>query len=223
MKKVNSAGPKTFGGLPPVPALPAADLKRRWRVGATCCSTPGISSALEEGISRERSTSPRDAELSVWAGRMLEFDDSILLVMESDEQLERVVTLLWRTAYTNFGGYLAGGMKAWETSGFDFEELPQMSVHDVRNNGANVQVLDVRTPAEWESGHIPGAVHIFVPDVRKQLEQLDRSKPVIAYCDSGFRANIAASILRQEGFERVCSVPGSMQAWKSAGYPLETP
>jgi hydroxyacylglutathione hydrolase len=107
MKKVNSAGPKTFGGLPPVPALPAADFKKALESGRhVLLDTRDILSFGGGHIQGALNIAAR-AELSVWAGRMLEFDDSILLVMESDDQLERVVTLLWRTAYTNFGGYLA--------------------------------------------------------------------------------------------------------------------
>lgn len=223
MKKVNSGGPKTFGGLPPVPALPAKEFKKAVESGRhVLLDTRDILSFGGGHIAGALNIGARP-ELSVWAGQMFEFDDPVLLVMESDDLLERVVTLLWRTAHTNFAGYLAGGMKAWETAGFAFEELPQMTVHDVKKNGASVQVLDVRSPSEWEEGHVPGAIHIFVPEVRKRAKELDRSKPVITYCDSGFRANIAASILRQEGFQCVCNVPGSMQAWKRAGYPLEKP
>jgi hydroxyacylglutathione hydrolase len=48
---------------------------------------------------------------------------------------------------------------------------------------------------------------------------MDRSQPVITYCDSGYRASVAASLLQSEGFKAVRNVPGSWQAWKSAGLP----
>ena len=53
------------------------------------------------------------------------------------------------------------------------------------------------------------------------MNELDRSRPTVAYCDSGYRARIAASILKQEGFAEVCNLPGSWQAWKNAGFPIE--
>jgi hydroxyacylglutathione hydrolase len=223
MKKVNSAGPKTFGGLPPVPALTATQFKKAVESGRHVLLDTRDLLSFGGGHVQGALNIGERAELSVWAGQLLNFADSILLVLEHDDRLERVVTLLWRTAYTNFAGYLAGGMKAWETAGFDFEELPQMSVHELKRHGANVQVVDVRMPSEWEQGHIPGAIHMFVPEVRKKAKDLDQARPVVTYCDSGFRANIAASILQQEGFKRVCNLPGSMQAWKRAGYPLEKP
>lgn len=129
--------------------------------------------------------------------------------------------LLWRTGYTDFGGYLVGGMEAWEVLGFPFQELPQMSVHELRRSGDHIQVLDVRSPGEWGQGHIPGAQHIFVPEIWEKAKELDRGRPIVTYCDSGYRANIAASLLQQAGVEHVYNVPGSMQAWKRARYPLE--
>jgi hydroxyacylglutathione hydrolase len=223
MKKVNAAGPKVFGGLPPVPALPAKEFRKAVESGRYELLDTRDMLSFGGGHIRGALNIADRAELSVWAGQMLELEAPILLVLESDDRLERVVKLLWRTGHTNFAGYLAGGMKAWETAGFPFEELPQMSVHELKKDGANVQVLDVRTPSEWKEGHLPGAQHLFAPEIRERSKQLDRGRPVVTYCDSGFRANIAASILRQEGFERVCNVPGSMQAWKRAGYPLEKP
>jgi hydroxyacylglutathione hydrolase len=223
LKKVNVAGPKTFGGLPPVCALPATVFQKETERGRHVVLDTRDMLSFGGGHIRGSLNIAARPELSVWVGQMLEFDDSILLVLESDDRLERVVNLLWRTGYTNFAGYLAGGMKAWETAGFPFEDLPQMSVHDLRRNGAHVELLDVRTPAEWKQGHIPGARHVFVPELRKRARELDRGRPIITYCDSGFRANIAASLLRREGFERVWNIPGSMQAWKRAGYPIEKP
>jgi hydroxyacylglutathione hydrolase len=68
---------------------------------------------------------------------------------------------------------------------------------------------------------VPGAVHFFLPELRKRSSQLDKKKPVAVYCDSGYRASIGASILKQEGFDCVCNVPGSWQAWKKAKLPIE--
>ena len=53
-----------------------------------------------------------------------------------------------------------------------------------------------------------------------ELAALAKRKPVAVYCDSGYRASIGASILKQEGFQAVSNVPGSWQAWKKAGFPI---
>ena len=54
----------------------------------------------------------------------------------------------------------------------------------------------------------------------KRLGELDKSKPTAVYCASGYRASIAASILKAEGFVDVRNVPGSWHAWKGARYPV---
>ncbi|RYD35772.1 MAG: rhodanese-like domain-containing protein, partial [Verrucomicrobiaceae bacterium] len=70
-----------------------------------------------------------------------------------------------------------------------------------------------------EKGHVPGAIHIFLPDLLEHTGELDASRPVAVYCGSGYRASIAASLLKRERFD-VRNVPGSWQAWKAAGYPV---
>ena len=95
-----------------------------------------------------------------------------------------------------------------------------MTVHEIKARGKKLQLLDVRSPDEWKGGHIPNARHTFLGELRGKLGELDRSKPTAVYCDSGYRASIATSILKQEGFACVCNVPGSWQAWKKAGYPV---
>ena len=77
-----------------------------------------------------------------------------------------------------------------------------------------------RSPGEWKKGHIPGAKHIFLPEVPKKLGELNKQHPVAVYCDSGYRAILAASILKTAGFD-VRNVPGSWQAWLNAKYPVE--
>jgi hydroxyacylglutathione hydrolase len=159
--------------------------------------------------------------LSIWSGWLLEPDEPILLVLDSDSKVDEVVQLFIRTDYTKFAGYLVGGMTAWDNAGYPLAEVGQMTVHDVKQAGSDVQVVDVRAPGEWEQGHVPGAVHMFLPELREKSARLKKTRPVAVYCDSGYRASIGASILKQEGFRCVCNIPGSWQAWKKAKYPIE--
>jgi hydroxyacylglutathione hydrolase len=159
--------------------------------------------------------------LSIWAGWMLDPAKPILLVLESDADVEKVAQLFVRTGYTNFAGYLVGGMRAWQNAGYPLRELPQMSVHDLHASRDGLQVLDVRGPAEWKNGRIPGATHIFLPHLQKRVGELDRARPVLVYCATGYRASLAASVLEQEGFGDVRNLPGSFHAWKAAKFPVE--
>lgn len=221
MKKLNQKGPPTFGALPPVPPLPAKTFKEAMKEHGTVLLDTRTMLGFGGGHIKGALNIGARPELSPWAGWMLKFEDKILLVLEHDEQLEKVVHYLWRVGMTNFAGYLVGGMKAWDNSGFDIEPVPQMTVHELKEQRDGLQILDVRAPDEWESGHIPGARHFFVPDLCENLDKFDRNKPVVAYCDSGYRASLASSILKRQGFETVYNVPGSWQAWTHAGYPIE--
>ena len=61
---------------------------------------------------------------------------------------------------------------------------------------------------------------MFLPEVPERADEMDRQKPVAVYCDSGYRASLAASILKTKGLD-AHNVPGSWQAWINAKYPVE--
>jgi hydroxyacylglutathione hydrolase len=83
--------------------------------------------------------------------------------------------------------------------------------------------VDVRTPGERQDGYVPGSTYLFLPELLKKAERLDKSRPVAIYCDSGYRASLAASLLLRMGFKDVHNVPGSWKAWKALGYEVQTP
>jgi hydroxyacylglutathione hydrolase len=221
MKKVNAQGPQVLGNLPRVPGLPpkafkeAIEKKNGVLVDVRTMLAFGgghIPGALNIGGS---------PILSIWAGWMLDPDEPILLVLESKNDLEEIVRLFIRTGYTKFAGYLVGGMKAWDAAGFPLAEVGQMSVHELNKRAGDLQIVDVRSPREWKNGHVSGARHIFLPELRKRIGEIDRSKPTAVYCGSGYRASIATSIMKPAGFEKLWNVPGSWEAWKKARLPIE--
>jgi hydroxyacylglutathione hydrolase len=218
---VNAKGPEVLGNLPRVAALPpkafkeAIDKKAGVLVDVRTMLAFGgghIPGALNIGGS---------PILSIWAGWMLNPDESILLVLENETDLDEVLRLFIRTGYTKFAGYLVGGMKAWDAAGFPHAEIGQMTVHELNKRAPELQVVDVRSPREWKKGHVPGARHIFLPELRKRMGELDSSKPTAVYCGSGYRASIATSIMKPEGFGQLWNVPGSWEAWKKAKFPVE--
>ena len=221
MKKVNAKGPEVLGCLPRVPALPPKTFKEA--IGKNKNALVDVRTMLAFGGGHIPGALNIGGSpiLSIWAGWMLDPDKPILLVLENDDDLERIVQLFIRTGYTNFAGYLVGGMKAWDAAGFPLDEIGQMSVHELNKRGRDLQIIDVRSPGEWKKGHVPGARHIFLPELRKRISELDSKKPTAVYCGSGYRASIATSIMKPEGFEKLWNVPGSWEAWKKAKFPVE--
>lgn len=74
-------------------------------------------------------------------------------------------------------------------------------------------LLDVRQPAEYRAGHLPGATFIPLPELPDRMAELDPSRPVLSYCRSGNRSRSAAALLLTEGFENVSSMEGGIAAW----------
>lgn len=88
---------------------------------------------------------------------------------------------------------------------------------------ANTQLLDVRTPGEYQSGHLKNALQANWNDeqqYRERVQALDKTKPVYTYCLSGARSRSAAEWLRQNGFIAY-SLSGGINAWKIADKPVE--
>jgi len=85
--------------------------------------------------------------------------------------------------------------------------------------------LDVREAAEWDEGHLPGAVHIPRGSLESRAEGLlpDRSRPVVVYCAAGNRSAFAAKSLEELGYEDVTSLAGGFADWKRNGFPFEIP
>src|ERR1051326_9376588 len=93
-----------------------------------------------------------------------------------------------------------------------------------------ILILDVREPAEWNEGHIPGALHVprGMLEAKADLEYAnreprlaDRSQTIIVHCASGARSAMAADVLQEMGFTDVQSMAGGIVAWKEKGLPIE--
>lgn len=224
MKEENAKGPAVLHSLPPCPPLPAADFQKAITVkGAQLVDNRSMLAFGGGHIAGAMNIGPR-AELSIWAGWMLDPAKPVFLVLPKDSDLEEVERQLIRVGYTKFGGYLLSGMDEWNNKAFPLERLSQMTVHDLKEQAGKVQVVDVRSPEEWEDGHVPEAMYIFLPELEKKaVGKLDKKKPVAVYCDSGYRASLGASLMKTYGFSDVRNVPGSWKAWKQAGYKIEKP
>jgi phage shock protein E len=90
---------------------------------------------------------------------------------------------------------------------------------------ADVVVLDVRTPAEFAAGHVPGARNVSHDQLEGRLAELDgmRDKDVVLYCRSGRRTALAEDVLRKAGFTKLLHLDGDWLAWEAAHRPVEKP
>lgn len=87
-----------------------------------------------------------------------------------------------------------------------------------------VVLLDVRTKEEFDKGAIAGAVNIDYrsPDFAARVDSLDKSKTYLLYCASGVRSGKAADVMKRNGFTSIVTLDGGTEAWKAAGFTLQT-
>ena len=84
---------------------------------------------------------------------------------------------------------------------------------------AGAYLLDVREHAEWDAGHVPGAVHIPLGELGARYTELDRDLPLYVICRSGIRSDHAAQALAGAGWD-ASNVADGMVGWRAAGLPM---
>jgi phage shock protein E len=102
-------------------------------------------------------------------------------------------------------------------------ELVAPAAFEKKMNTQKGQVIDVRTPKEFQSGHIAGAVnlHVYDKDFEQRIDKLDKNKPVYVYCKAGGRSAEAVESLKSKGFKTIIELDGGMDAWNEAGKPVK--
>lgn len=156
-----------------------------------------------------------DGKFATWVGSVLK-PNAPLVVVDAPGREEEVVTRLARIGYEHVLGWLDGGMDAWRKAGGETQSLPQVLPPLLRAELADPHpphVLDVRTEGEWEAGHIPGAVHVPLPELSERLDELP-DEPLTVICGSGYRSSIACSLLQRAGRRDITNVIGGWAAWQ---------
>ena len=157
-----------------------------------------------------------EGSVSAWVGWLIVRGRPIVLVGANDHDLGKVHRQLLRIGYDTIVGALDGGLDAWRASGRELSNFETVDVEDMAQwvlSAEPMTVVDVRDEHEWVGGHVPGAVHMYVPDVPHHAGEIPRDAPVAVHCASGYRAGIAASLLEQAGLTRIIHVNGEYSDW----------
>ena len=165
-------------------------------------------------------------QFAIWSGSLLSMTTPIVIVAESEEKVDEAVLRLARVGIETVKGYLGGGVETWREAGLELEQVPQVSVDELRtliDDEQVAQILDVRRPPEFEGGHVPRAIHAPLSELRERISQLpfDPAKPTAVICAGGYRSSAASSLLQQQGFTNLFNVAGGTAAWIKAGHPVE--
>lgn len=225
MRAQNLGGVDLLGTIAEPPALTAQHVEDAVEGGAWVidCRSPEayggghVPGAVNVGLG---------SSFVTWAGTVLPDDAESVLVLDNPAGLWEATWHLLRIGYPAPKGWLAGGMMAWRITGRDIEQLEQITVHQLRDrvDAGDVDVLDVRQPAEWSDGHIEGATFITGAELPRRLDDVPTNgRPLAVVCGSGFRSSVSASLIAHQDPERpILNVLGGMSAWNAAGYPNTT-
>jgi len=100
-----------------------------------------------------------------------------------------------------------------------FKNIGVVELRDMLARGG-VRLVDVRTEAETDRGHIGGAIKLPLHLLPMRLHELDRATPTVFYCQMGGRSAQAAGFAAAQGFTEVYNLQGGITAWAQAGAPI---
>jgi rhodanese-related sulfurtransferase len=165
-------------------------------------------------------------QFAIWAGTLISMGTPLVIVAESEEKAGEAVMRLARVGIESVKGYLAGGLAAWHEAGFELASVPQFTVnelHELISKPTPLQIVDVRRRPEYESGHVPRALHAPLLSLQQSVATLglDPTKPTAVICAGGYRSSAATSILQRHGFSNLLNVTGGTSAWIAAGYEVD--
>jgi rhodanese-related sulfurtransferase len=140
----------------------------------------------------------------------------ILLITYPNKQ-EEAITRLSRVGYVNTIGFLEGGFDSWTAADKEYETVGRISPTEFESiyNDSKPLVFDVRKKSEYDSEHIVGAINVPLNEINEHLSQFPKEKFFVLHCAGGYRSMIAASILKQRGWEDVVDVDGGFAEMKN--------
>jgi rhodanese-related sulfurtransferase len=169
-------------------------------------------SVFTEGFIPESIFIGLEGKFAEWAGSLLPFDKTIILVTELGKEKESVVRLT-RVGFDKFGGYLAGGFEAWKNAGEKVD-----LVIDVENDelamdipfDENLVVVDVRKDTEYDEGHLKQSINIPLADLidPASMANLEDNQNIYVHCAGGYRSVIAISLMKKQGIHNLRNIVG---------------
>lgn len=221
MHDINQAGPRILGDLPDLAALAPQVVRERMRAGI-----PLIDGRTRDAFAREHVPGSLNIELDssfgTYVGWLLPFNVPLMLLIEDEDGRREAVVQLIRIGYEQAQGYLEGGISAWKAAALpvgSFERIDIDTLYKRWTQHSGMAIVDVRRDDEWREGHIPDALHLHIGELPQHLDEVPRNRPVTVICQSGYRAEIAASMIAATGRE-VIAVQGGVPDWKDRGLPV---
>src|SRR5258708_27434163 len=216
MAEINLAGPKLLGLDPAAPTKLSADAVAAFISKGAAVVVDRQGRDYDRGHIPGSFSVSLDGPFSAWVGWLIPEGRTIVLAGGTDAQHREAQRQLHRIGFDSVAGAIDGGIAAWNAGGRELSTFETVDVEDMAAwilSAEPMTVVDARDEHEWSGGHVPGAVHIYVPDVPFRAAEIPIEAPVAVHCASGYRAGIAASLLEQAGLKRIMHGNGPYSDW----------
>jgi len=161
-----------------------------------------------------------------WAALLIKPSQKLILVAESIPDVQEAHTRLTRVGLGRVIGYILADENQWWKEGLDLARISIQrcaDVHEALQSDRSVQLVDVRSHAEWLKGHLPGAIFVPLLDLDSGIRSIDPSKRSLVYCREGYRATTATSILLRQSSGDFGILIDGFDGWSALGLPLQVP
>jgi hydroxyacylglutathione hydrolase len=160
-----------------------------------------------------------DGNFAQWVGEMItDIQQEILLVTDNGKEEESMIRLS-RVGYDHTIGYLAGGFNTWKLAGKETDTVNRITAHALEKmlRDKDILVIDVRKKSEYDSEHLLNAVNIPLNQINQHLAEIPKDKFFVLHCAGGYRSMLAASLLKQRGWENFADVIGGFKEISTTG------
>jgi hydroxyacylglutathione hydrolase len=214
MKRVNKVGPELIRNLPAVNSVPSVDL-RKTAMDQMVIDTRN-SAIFAEGHAVGSINIPSNS-LVQWAGFFVDYNHPLYLLTDAPSLAANLHSLR-SIGIDKVQGYF--DIKAADVQKQFTEAYSSATPKELagRIKDGAVQLVDVRAATEFHEGYIENAQNQFLGKLMRELDQIDKSKPIVVQCLAGGRSAIGASILQRAGFD-VTNMTGGYKAWIESGLP----
>lgn len=155
---------------------------------------------------------PFNKSFTTWAGWLLDYERPVTL-LANPEELDGIILSLQSIGIDQINYYMDIQQALDMSTGLEsYEAITPLEAAPLVENG-DVHLLDVRSMAEWEEGHIKGAKHIMLGTLPDRIDEVPTDLPLVLQCRSGFRSAIGASLLQTMGFKHVHNLTGGYIRW----------
>ncbi|MCZ2223840.1 MAG: MBL fold metallo-hydrolase [Chitinophagales bacterium] len=166
-----------------------------------------------------------EGRFAEWAGSLLPFDKTLVIVAEQGKEKESVVRLA-RVGFENFAGYLDGGFEAWQNAEEKIDMIIDIEPDELAMDlpfDEKLLILDVRKEIEYHDAHLKDAINIPLSGLidPASMVDLEDNQNIYVHCAGGYRSVIAASLIKKQGIHNLRNVLGGWNKIKELSEKFE--